>query len=178
MKLKTTLAALAVAAATLAAPIANASTILIRDAGGDGITYPSASTLTLDVAAVDTAAFDTTSTRFAFLGEDSSSDSFTIMTTGNYVVEYGNVVTSLDYSKADLWINGTLIDLLLQGSQFVSVAVGSSFTVTMDFVAVDPAATYDFTLFARPIPIPAAGFLLVGALGGLGFAGRRRRKTA
>ncbi|WP_299356634.1 VPLPA-CTERM sorting domain-containing protein [uncultured Shimia sp.] len=29
-----------------------------------------------------------------------------------------------------------------------------------------------------PIPVPAAGFLLVGALGGLGFVGRRRRKTS
>lgn len=28
------------------------------------------------------------------------------------------------------------------------------------------------------VPIPAAGFLLLGALGGLGFAGRRRRKAA
>ena len=29
-----------------------------------------------------------------------------------------------------------------------------------------------------PVPVPAAGFLLVGALGGLGFAGRRRRKAS
>lgn len=29
-----------------------------------------------------------------------------------------------------------------------------------------------------PIPLPAAGFLLIGALGGLGLAARRRRKSA
>lgn len=36
-----------------------------------------------------------------------------------------------------------------------------------------------FTEFGvAPIPLPAAGFLLIGALGGLGFAARRRRRTA
>lgn len=32
-------------------------------------------------------------------------------------------------------------------------------------------------LGASQVPIPAAGVLLIGALGGLGFAGRRRRKA-
>jgi len=35
---------------------------------------------------------------------------------------------------------------------------------------------FDFAV--SPVPVPAAGFLLLGALGGLGFAGRRRRKVA
>ncbi len=34
------------------------------------------------------------------------------------------------------------------------------------------------TLFAAPIPVPAAGILLITALGGLGFAARRRRKAS
>ena len=34
------------------------------------------------------------------------------------------------------------------------------------------------SLYAAPIPLPAAGILLISALGGLGFAARRRRKAS
>lgn len=37
-------------------------------------------------------------------------------------------------------------------------------------------ATYDFQV-AAPIPLPAAGWLLLSALGGLGLVARRRRKA-
>ena len=33
-------------------------------------------------------------------------------------------------------------------------------------------------IYAAPIPLPAAGWLLISALGGLGFAARRRRKAS
>ena len=44
-------------------------------------------------------------------------------------------------------------------------------------VVAGTTATYDATLVAA-VPVPAAGFLLLGALGGLGIAGRRRKKKA
>lgn len=36
----------------------------------------------------------------------------------------------------------------------------------------------DFLITATPIPLPAASLLLAGALGGLGFAARRKQKAA
>ena len=36
----------------------------------------------------------------------------------------------------------------------------------------------DFLITATPVPVPAAAVLLAGALGGLGFAARRKKKNA
>ncbi len=42
----------------------------------------------------------------------------------------------------------------------------------------DSLAGAAFDVEVSAVPIPAAGFLLLGALGGLGFMGRRRKKAA
>ena len=51
-----------------------------------------------------------------------------------------------------------------------------SLTILTDVVA-GTTGSYDATIIAA-VPVPAAGFLLIGALGGLGFASRRKKKAA
>ena len=178
MNFKALIAAVAISSAAFTASVADASTILVRDGGGDDTTFPTA-LLTLDPDAVDTAgSFDTTSNRFQFIGEESSSDTFMVETTSETVLEFGNVVTSADYTKAELTVAGRTIDLLTQGSVFVGVPIASSpFTVTLDFVSTSPAATYDFTLIATKVPVPAGVLLMGTALAGFGVM-RRRKKAA
>jgi len=45
------------------------------------------------------------------------------------------------------------------------------------YASGESGPSIDFSLSASPVPVPAAGFLLLGALGGLGVARRRRRKA-
>ncbi len=53
---------------------------------------------------------------------------------------------------------------------FDTVALGGAESYTAQIVSTDAAVA--------PVPLPAAGFLLVGALGGLAAAGRRKAKKA
>ena len=72
-------------------------------------------------------------------------------------------------------------DLFAQNFSFL-IAAGDS--VVFDWTYGQAYATgatnpfINFSVSASPVPVPAAGFLLIGALGGLGIARRRRRKMA
>lgn len=94
------------------------------------------------------------------------------------------------------WLGGIQVDVSNVGiiSQAI-IAEGASFQQTFSFLIAAgtsvlfdwtygaayasgaAAPQFDFTVAATVVPVPAAGFLLLGALGGLG-ALRRRRKTA
>jgi hypothetical protein len=59
--------------------------------------------------------------------------------------------------------------------QILFAGVGPGEYVLGFYEFSDPIVSAQFTVTAAPIPLPAAGFLLVGALGGL--AAMRRRKA-
>jgi hypothetical protein len=117
------------------------------------------------------------------------------------LVLYGNSTGSQNTCGNGCNFNGsgsaTLFDYIIRigenggGSNYVK-------TVVFDIMASGSLAASPFSGFAvraqsttnpggsiktnltppAPVPLPAAGFLLLGALGGLGFVGRRRRKAA
>jgi len=60
-------------------------------------------------------------------------------------------------------------------------ALGSGFGIRAQSTGPtgnDSIKLVDFDRIPSPVPLPAAGFLLLGALGGLGVAARRKRKAA
>lgn len=81
-----------------------------------------------------------------------------------------------------------VIDCIGEQSSIVEPISGQGMSVSFDFVGQtrylvanwtsvsSPDSNLDFNISA--VPVPAAGFLLLGALGGLGIAGRRRKKKA
>lgn len=165
----------AAAAVSIAGMSANAAIVSVTDAGGDSAAFGPA--LTLNLGAVDTAVFDTTSTRFNFSGIGSSSESFDITTNGFAVLGTGNVVFDTDYTKAELTIDGHVFDLLT-ASGVVKIAVTDPITVTTNFVSTVGGSTFDFALKVTPVPVPA-GILLMGtALAGFGVMRRRKDKKA
>lgn len=117
------------------------------------------------------------------------------------LVLFGNNTGSQNVCGNGCNFNGsgsaTLFDYIIRigenggGSKYVK-------TVVFDIMTAGSLATNPFSGFAiraqsttgpsssiktnltppAPVPLPAAGVLLLGALGGLGFMGRRRRKAA
>ena len=82
-------------------------------------------------------------------------------------------------------LNGAVNEVIAQGqawaeSFYIEIAANSSVVFDWQFgeayaVSDNNKPNIDFVVSA--VPVPAAGFLLVGALGGLGFVGRRRKKA-
>jgi hypothetical protein len=57
--------------------------------------------------------------------------------------------------------------------------IGESFSIAFDLMTPPMGLTSaSFTLAATPIPLPAAGWMLLSALGGMGILARRRRSAA
>lgn len=84
---------------------------------------------------------------------------------------------------ADVYVNGSMVanDTNTNPYMFGNV-VASSFTIGADGASAWFGDGYDnfyiksFTV--ATVPVPAAGFLLLGGLAGLGLVGRKRRKSA
>ena len=62
-------------------------------------------------------------------------------------------------------------DLIASGTELQLFAVNDS-----DGFGWDKSSDINVQVWATPIPLPAAGWLLLGGLGALGFAARRKRK--
>ncbi len=74
-------------------------------------------------------------------------------------------------------IGGNAYDTGANGQvQLSALGAGSSFTFTSNGTA--GKELYLSVLEVTAVPLPAAGFLLLGSLGGLGFMARRKRKSA
>lgn len=76
---------------------------------------------------------------------------------------------------------GSFFEFLAGGStaNYISIDNGplpSSFTTNGSAVG-NYSGNFSISRSVAAVPIPAAGFLLIGALGGLGLAGRRRKKS-
>jgi hypothetical protein len=56
------------------------------------------------------------------------------------------------------------------------VAVGEDFTIAFNLISPGTSGSFSFTV--APVPLPAAGWMLLAALGGLGVAARRQRAAA
>ena len=93
----------------------------------------------------------------------------------------GGVTTSFG-SKSETTAAGALASFALTAR----VAAGDMISLVIDYG--DPMGAtgaggpvgpdIDFLITAPPVPVPAAAVLLAGALGGLGFAARRKQKNA
>ena len=94
-------------------------------------------------------------------------------------VDDGNVGALFDDDPGDSVGNGTIASNTDDVDASASFVLGDPFAMTI-FTTLDPGTkivNYDATVTATPIPLPAAGFLLLGGLGGL-VALRRKRKAA
>jgi hypothetical protein len=60
-------------------------------------------------------------------------------------------------------------------SNFI-LGVGESFTIA--FVLSQPGVSGSFSFDVKPVPLPAAGWMLVSAIAGVGFLARRRSQMA
>jgi hypothetical protein len=59
------------------------------------------------------------------------------------------------------------------------VTVGDSFTLDFVFApALDPTTSASWSFTVAPVPLPAAGWMLVSAIAGVGFLARRRSQVA
>lgn len=101
--------------------------------------------------------------------------------TNNFLAFFGSVTSDI-YVGTSLFDQGTLVASTsgsLTTASGTTTLLSSSYYVTQIFSisGASNGGTANSEWLA-PVPVPAAGFLLVGALGGLGFAGRRRRKAA
>ena len=80
------------------------------------------------------------------------------------------------WDDADIYVNGTKVaDDSTSNPYFFGNVVASSFTVGVDGI-FDNFRIKSFTV--APVPLPAAGFLLLGGLAGLGALSRKRKKAA
>jgi hypothetical protein len=64
-------------------------------------------------------------------------------------------------------------------AEFFSVpfVIDSPYTLTLQFDLANAAPDTDVNVQVEVVPLPAAGLLILGALGGLGLAARRRKST-
>jgi len=106
---------------------------------------------------------------------------------------FGDLVTLTDIDFAapgDIWSVGgftftasvftDIINGATNSFTALGTVIGNGFDVTsgiLTFTAQSGQTEVSFSA-TTVVPLPAAGFLLVGALGGLGFLGRRRKKAA
>jgi len=77
--------------------------------------------------------------------------------------------------------NGNIKTVVVQFDEWITeafIAIASFRTENGEFFRTNDGLGIDgVQVGVAPVPVPAAGVLLLGALGGLGFAARRRRKS-
>ena len=77
---------------------------------------------------------------------------------------------------ADIYVNGTKVaNESSSNPYYFGNVIASSFTIGADGIS-DSFRIKEFKV--APVPLPAAGFLLLGGLAGLGALSRKRKKTA
>lgn len=182
MNVKNFIGALAIATAGVFATgtASIAATQDITDGDGDAVAaapFNGGATLTLDAGATGTlGTFDSTSSRFTFEGSGSADETFNVASAAPVLFTFGTLTLPEDFDKAEITVDGTVIDLIANPGVSALVAVASPFTVVMDIVANKANGQFDFTISA--IPLPAGLALLLGGLGILGWVGRRRQAVA
>ena len=163
MKLKLWLASLLVA---LVPAVASAVTILdpLPTSASASFTFLPASTS----ASADFQLNKAAKVAFALTGTSATKSNLTGMTFN---------IFGTDYSFSE--VTGPVLGLF-DGSGNIGVFTfgPGNFTVTWGNPSIIGNAQAGFTVIASPIPLPAAGWMLVAALGGMGFLARRQKTIA
>jgi len=184
MKLKNIFAVLVFA---LAAPIAaSAATLTINNVFIDSFTDPT------ELGTIDINVLDTADVNVSFVDSDTGgtlvfslnnvSDNAAAYTIVGGTVDQGAPIYGFSQG-VNLWLeNPDLVGVALDGESFdFNTVIAAGDSAIFSFEYGDPYGVgnigpdIDFTVYATVVPIPAAGFLLIGALGGL--AALRRRKA-
>jgi len=183
MSLKNTIIAATLA---IALPFAASAATLTINGVSQSFTNPA------DLGNVGIDVLETADVNISFLDDDNGGklvfELFNVGTSAAaFTVVGGTIDQGTNYGFMDgvnIWLsNPDAISIPLSGESFdfnTVIAAGSS--ALFEFEYGDPVGVgnigpdIDFTVFAQPVPIPAAGFLLLGGLGGLALT--RRKKSA
>lgn len=180
---KTLLSAAAVAGAmTLAPVVASATTVSVLDNGmvpsatgtsGNPFVVKTGDTLHVNIAAKDADVGNSVSNALYFLNSSSANTLLSFASLiPNDPTPFSNA--SLSYS-----VNGgafTSIALGALAPTFINVLSGQSVEILATMTANYGGANLDYTL--SPVPVPAAGLLLLGGIGAFGTLRRRKKATA
>jgi len=125
---------------------------------------------------------------------DLNDPGFVVLSSGDFSsIGAGTSVTLIDIdftSPGDIWeVAGftftasgftNFVDTAIKSFTAIGSVSGNGFDQTsgvLSFTSQGSTGNVSFSS-TTAVPLPAAGFLLFGALGGIGFVGRRRRKAA
>lgn len=73
---------------------------------------------------------------------------------------------------------GFLFDVVGDFSSIISALTSGELRFGLHLQGLPGGASDSYVNSVTPVPLPAAGILLIGALGGLGFASRRKKRLA
>ena len=183
---KTLLSAAAVAGAMAMAPVvASATTVTVQD-NGLALSLPPVSGTSANPYVVntgDTYDVNITATKADVGNSVSNALYFLNNSSANTLLSFASLIPNdpTPFSSASLSysVNGGAFTSIVLGAltpTFIDVLSGQSVQILATVTANYAGAKLDYTL--SPVPVPAAGLLLLGGIGAFGTLRRRKKATA